>query len=115
VLNLSRPTWHTSGLGRRLGPSGPIVERGRDTFELESGCEPTNELGFVSLSPMPRPRQPEKSLPLSTAPQMPTCPRCGTAMRLVGVMPSATYLNVDQWTYVCYCGEHVDNLVRRPQ
>ena len=58
---------------------------------------------------MPSPQQSDPSA--QPHPRSPTCPKCGTLMRLVVVEPNPNYVNLDMWSYTCDCGETANNLV----
>lgn len=56
---------------------------------------------------MPTARAPEPP-PL---PKPPICPLCGTIMQLEGSAPATHYDNLDQFKYVCDCGETSETTV----
>jgi uncharacterized protein (UPF0212 family) len=58
---------------------------------------------------MPSPQQSDPSA--QPHPGSPTCPKCGTLMRLVWVEPNPNYVNLDMWSYACDCGATANNLV----
>jgi hypothetical protein len=47
----------------------------------------------------------------SPPPKPPTCPACGNAMRLATAQPFPRYINLDECTYVCDCGQTMSNLL----
>ena len=50
---------------------------------------------------------------LTLATDKPPCPSCGARMRLVSIEPSLNYSNLDQFSYVCECGDNSINFVAR--
>ena len=42
---------------------------------------------------------------------LPACPSCGKAMRMVGAMPATSYRNLNRFNFECDCGEITDRLV----
>lgn len=56
---------------------------------------------------MPTVRTPDEALTL----KVPLCPVCGKVMRLESPEPSAHYANLDQFKYVCDCGQTIDKVV----
>jgi hypothetical protein len=43
------------------------------------------------------------------------CPTCAAPMRLIGVMPHATFAKIQDWTYACACGGRRTELVALPE
>jgi hypothetical protein len=44
-------------------------------------------------------------------PKAPLCPTCGKPMHLERSEPSIPFINLDQFNYVCDCGETADKLI----
>jgi lysyl-tRNA synthetase class I len=62
---------------------------------------------------MPHTHQPD---PTSRPPVMRICPACGRdRMRLVLVRPSSHFVNLDECTYRCDCGEEAEYVMMRPE
>jgi hypothetical protein len=41
----------------------------------------------------------------------PVCSKCNASMRLSSVAPHPQYINLDEWTYTCGCGQTASQLV----
>lgn len=45
----------------------------------------------------------------------PTCPDCGTLMRLESGLPDTRYVNIRHMIFVCDCGRTSDQLIADPE
>ena len=63
---------------------------------------------------MPHTRDPD---PISPAPQgaVPPCFACGKQMRLIRCIPSVRYVNLDDCTFKCECGEEAEFILMRQE
>jgi hypothetical protein len=43
--------------------------------------------------------------------KIPTCPECGTDMRLERATPDSRYINLHHMIFMCACGQSSDQLV----
>ena len=69
-------------------------------------------VGMINPWPIPMPHAHEPD-PASPPPRKPACPACGKDMRLVAAKPTH-YINLDDCTYRCECGEEAQYLLMRP-
>jgi hypothetical protein len=60
---------------------------------------------------MPYARDPDYISP--PPPHTPLCTACGKQMRLLQSRPSVSYVNLDDCTFKCECGERADYVMAR--
>jgi len=56
---------------------------------------------------MPTARTPDEVPTL----KVPLCPVCGKTMQLESSVPSSHYANLDQFKFVCDCGQTIDRII----
>jgi len=57
----------------------------------------------------------ESNDPPLRLPRPPTCPECGTLMRLESGLPDTRYVNIRHMIFVCDCGRTSDHLIADPE